>query len=125
MLKAVAMLSCEPSVRESALAAIEEYQQLVGKVDWRLKLTQSFVLFKAQKVKRSGNEPHTRIPLTRKYQYSQGKMKLTYPGKPWLRLLKPFYSVSEGFVYRFFKSSARTNGLIAEDKEQVPSVSGR
>jgi len=119
VLKAVATVSCEPSIQESALAAIEEYQQLVGKVDWRLKLTQSFVLLKAQKVQKSGNEPHTRIPLTMKYQYNQGKMKLTYPGKPWLRLLKPLYSVFEGFVYRLFKSAARTNGLIVEDKEQV------
>lgn len=119
VLRAVAMLSCEPSIRESALAAIEEYQRLVGKVDWRLKLAQSFVLSSAQKVQNGGNESHTSTPLTRKYQYNQRKMKLIYPGKPWLRLLKPLYSIFEGFVYRFLRSAARTNGLSMEDKEQT------
>jgi len=109
VLKAIETLACHPSVRESASSAIEEYRRLVGTVDWRLKLSQSFVSFKARRIQKSGSEPRTRKPLTRRYQYDAGRtVKVTYPCKPFLRFWKAAHGAFEKLLYRFFGAVKRT-----------------
>jgi hypothetical protein len=127
VLKSIETLAERPSIRESASLAIEEYQQLVGRINWHFKLVQSAICLKARLAQRHGTAPRLRKPLTRKYQYDGEKTKINYPGKPTLRFWKAIHRVFQNLLYTFLQSGTkalRANSDSTADKDSIGGNSG-
>jgi hypothetical protein len=127
VLKSIKMLAANPSVQESASRAIEEYQQLVGRINWRLKLIESSLYFRARIAQRHSSVPRVSKPSTRKYQYDGERAKIKYPGKPMLKFWKAVYRMFQNLLYAFLQSGTKINGMgigTAEDKDSIGRDSG-
>jgi hypothetical protein len=101
ILKSIGMFAANSSVQESVFSAIDEYQRLVGPINWRLNLAQLLVPFKARYAQKSDREPRMPKPLTRRYQYNKGTVKLTFPGKPGLKFGEKGNEILANLIYLF------------------------